>query len=455
MSSILPPGGFPGRFTLSLAGLLVGFLTSCAEDLDRPLASGPSGPGYDEGKEDSGWIGPDTYEVGAVVRSRAQQQALGEWSDLAADAALQATLVDDQLKFIKNTAESLGWRFNQLADSVRITELTVEGDVVTVEYEAVVDMLGRFEGALPTLESLASRTFTARVPRDPVGFSYAEVRSCSATDDGSSAAEYNFHYYFAPEREGCTLALEAAEVEITEVFERRTVYPEYDQLMQPMDELGHVGFRAALVPNVGDTDRMSRFNAHARMLERDLGLEGVEAADGTYRRYTWLRGPVVLVIDLYDPTRIPWGTGFEASFRERLGEYTLIHYNGHSAYGTKHLLDDPESFTERYQIIMMHSCQSYAYYTRQVFRAKRTDEDPTGFALADVVATGMSSYPSGSPPTVRELLRGLMDGMAAVYDQEPEKAPDWLSLTRAMGQATWGDIMYGVAGVRTNRWRPE
>jgi hypothetical protein len=302
------PSGLRTLFTASvLLGLL---LAGCAENLETLGAADPNAADYDPGKEDSGWLGSDSYEVEAVVRAVAQQQTTGEWAELASDPALQATLVDNQLKFIKNTAESHGWRFNQLADTVNITELTVADDIVTVEYEAVVDMLGRFTGELPALEDIDPRAFSALVPADPVGFSYYYIAACSETDDGHSAADYNFHYYFAPEREQCDLPLTTAQVQITEVFERRTVYPEYDQLMQPMDEAGHVGFRAALVPNSGDSDRMSRFNAHAEMLENDLELEGVDAEDGTYRRYTWVRGPVMMVIDLYDPTKIPWGTSF-------------------------------------------------------------------------------------------------------------------------------------------------
>ena len=61
---------------------------------------------------------------------------------------------------------------------------------------------------------------------------------------------------------------------------------------------------------------------------------------------------------------------------------------------------------------------------------------------------------SGSPPVMRVLLSGLMDGLAAVYDGEPHNAPSWLSISGSMTDATWGDIMYGIAGVRTNSWQP-
>jgi hypothetical protein len=190
------------------------------------------------------------------------------------------------------------------------------------------------------------------------------------------------------------------------------------------------------------------------MLEEEMKLEGVDSEDGAFRRYVYEKSGATMVIDLYNPTKVSWTEGFAGSFRERLSQYTLIHYNGHSSYGTKHLLDDPDSFTDSYQIIMMHSCQSYAYYARQVFRAKANEKDPSGFALADVVATGKSSFPSGSPPTVRVLLTSLMEGMAAINRGEGALAPDWLTITRRMKLATFGDIMYGVAGVRTNTWQP-
>ncbi|MCA9524635.1 MAG: hypothetical protein KC609_26895 [Myxococcales bacterium] len=407
------------------------------------------------GKDDSGWIGADTFEVQATVRSTVRQRATGDWSGLAEDKALQLELVDNQLKFIKNSAEALGWRFNQLAESVSVTSVEIDGDEVVIVYSAEVDMLGRLprDGKVPSLEKLDPKLFSAKVPVAPIAFGYTEIANCSEGEDGHSVASYNFHYYFTPDKEGCTLPLVDAEVEITKVFDRPVTYPEYDLLMQPFDD-GTVGFRAALVPNRGDEDPASRFKAHAKELEEGLGLTGETVDDGKIRRYIWKKGNVKIVIDLFDPTKLSWTEDFYANFRAQLKSYTVIHYNGHSAYGTQHLLDDPDAFSDRYQIISMHSCQSYAYYTREVFRAKATESDPSGFALADVVATGKSSYPTGAPPVIATLLDSLMTGMLAIDRGEREKAPDWISIAKQFNYVTYGDIMYGVAGVRTNSWQP-
>ncbi len=252
---------------LLIASLLSFGLSGCVDE-----GSGGSivNPG---GKDDSGWIGADTFEVNAVVTATVEEHSWGEWTGLDTDGQLQADLVDTQLKFIKTTAESYGWRFNQLAGDVAIigVSLNEADNLVTIEYQATVDMLGRFRGELPALEDIDPIEFSASVPLDPNGFSYTEIQACSEADDGHSAAAYNFHYYFTPQKEGCEIPLFDAAVEITEVFNRPTVYPEYDQLMQDLGD-GKIGFTAALVPNTGDEDRMSRFNAHADMLERELDL---------------------------------------------------------------------------------------------------------------------------------------------------------------------------------------
>ena len=411
-------------------------------------------PSAGNGKEDSGWLANDSYEVGAVVRSVIAYEASGEWEALGNDVALQLQVADTQLKFIKNTAESYEWRFNQLADTIRIIDVDkTDEPYLLITYEAVVDMVGKLNGDLPTLDEIETISFVAAVPLDPSNISSSQIDNCSKSDGSHSVQAYNFHYYYAPDQPNCDIKTQRAEIKITEVFERRIAYPEYDQLMQPLED-GTVGFHAALVPNTGDHDPRSRFDSHAAMLEQALNLEGKDSEDGMYRRYVWREGDVSMIIDLFDPSSLPWTTNFAASFREKLADYTLVHYNGHSSYGTKHLLDEPESFSDRYQIIEMHSCQSYAYYTRQVFRAKATEEDPSGFDLADIIATGRSSYPNGAPKTLRVLLDNLMKGMVAIANGEPERAPDWLSIMKGMDRAVWSDVMYGAAGVRTNTWQP-
>jgi hypothetical protein len=441
-----------GGFLRSALPLLACLLTACTGAPEVLTVASQAGTGQ-AGKNDSGWVGADSYEVEAIVTGMVQHPGTGEYRDLAYDAALQSQLIDLQLKFIKTTAEANGWRLNQLNDSVVVTDLVETDAGYTVYYEATVDMLGRLSGyGVPELEDIDTR-FTAAVPAVPTDFSYSTIEACSKVDDRHSPADYNFHYYFSPNQPECELVTNKVELQITKVFPRPTVYPEYDRLLQPIDD-ARKGFYAALVPNRGDKDPKSRFNAHASALENNLGLRGEVRDDGAFVRYEWEQGGVVMVIDLYDPTDLPWMSDFESHFRKRLGQYTLVHYNGHSSYGSKHLVDDPDAFTDQYQIISIHSCQSYAYFSRQVFRAKATEADPSGMDAADILATGKSSYPSGAPPTITTILRGLMDGMVAVESGRPGQAPSWNEVVAGIKASTWGDILYGMAGVRENTWRP-
>lgn len=239
-----------------------------------------------------------------------------------------------------------------------------------------------------------------------------------------------------------------ASLELLEVYPVEETYPEYDQLLKPLEE-GGVGFKAALLPNYGDDDPLGRFERHKAMLENQLGLEGVLSANEDFVRFTWSEGPVKMIIDLYDPT-MGW---FTNTFHQVLGEYQLVFYNGHSNYGTQPFLTNQDAFSADYQILMMHACRTYPYYTRQVFRAKSTEDDPAGFALADVVASGRSTSPYDSPRTLRPLLEELMEGITRVHGGEPHLAPSWLSIVGKMNSLTW-DKLYGVAGVRNNAWQP-
>lgn len=397
-------------------------------------------------KEDSGWLSNTSFEVDALVTGRVQVADSYQWEDLATDEGLQMDLIDLQIKFIKNESEDQGYRMNQLVDSVQNVVVTSADGLITLEYEAVVDMISAHLGPVPSFEELDPREFDARIPLDPTDV-YSRVGDGCANDP-SHVAGYNYPYYFDPDREGCTIDLEEVNVRITEVFERNVAYPEYDQLMLPHDD-GTVGFSAAIVPARGDNDSMSRFDALKSMLEDELELDGQEASDGESIRYEWEEAGVKIVIDLFDPTQ----NYFTSTFQSALGEYELVFYNGHSAYGTQRLLTNPEAFSDAYQILMLHSCQSYAYFVQQAFRAKATAEDPTGMALTDFVATGRSSYPSGSPRTLAELLKALQRGLHAIHTGNAEEAPDWLSIVGRMNTRVRG-ILYGVAGVRTNVWQP-
>lgn len=405
------------------------------------------------GKTDTGWIADTSYEVGADLEGTIVREASGTYSDLATDRALQEQLVDGQVKFGKTTMADHGYHLNQLAEKVEIVDTTETDGKVTITYRAQVDLVhSKWKSdPVPSLEDLDQLEFEVMLPLNPEGVYNRNHEDCAEGWGDHSLADYNYYYYFAPDNQGCEEALHSGKLTIREVYPVSTVYPEYDRLLGRLDQdAGTVGFRAAILPNSGDDDPLSRFNVHKQMIEDKLGLTGEEQEDGKYVRYKWAgTGTSAMVIDLYNPQK-GW---FTTTFRKALGEYQLVFYNGHSAYGTQPFLTQADAFSKDYQIVMMHSCRSYPYYARQVFRAKATDDDPTGFVAADVVATGESSYPDDSPRTLRPLLEGLHQGISAVHDGREDEAPSWQSIVARMNNAAWG-ILYGAAGVRSNQWQP-
>lgn len=400
---------------------------------------------------DTGWLGDTSYELGATITSTVSARAEGDFADLAGNEATQLALVDAQWKFAKTKLKKNGYDLNQLADTVRVTNTQVEAGVVTLTYEAKVDLLRELASGetTPTLEQVEPKVVAVKLPAKPIG-AFAEARGqCVDAHDGSPDGDRNFFYYFDGDAPGCSIDLVPVEVKVTQVYERRIVFPEYDKLITEDLGSGKKGFRAAIVPAKGDYDPMSRFEAHRRMLENELRIAPESIEDGRAVRFTYTKANVAIAVDLYDPTK----TSLTPQFRSALSTYQLVFYNGHSIYGTRDLLTDESSFSDRYQIVMMHSCRSYPYYVRQVFRAKATADDPTGWANADVVATGESSYPSDSPRTLKPLLEGLLDGMALAQSGTGAGAPSWNAIVKKMNDRTHG-IMYGVAGVRTNEWKP-
>ncbi len=412
--------------------------------------SGPSGTGP-AGKEDSGWLGSNSYELGGRATGQVRQR-IGEtvdgtwvadetWGELATSEKLQLTLIDQQLRFAKNTLEDQGYDLNQLVDTYTVTNVEEADGYVTLTYEAVVDMVGQLprNGQLPTLQQLPRREFEARVPLEPNAITEAQVAPCARETD---AALYSLYYYFDASRQGCDVVTTGAAITISEIFERRASYPEYDQLRHEAED-GTVGFTVALIP--GETENATDERA---MLVNRLRLTGTRNEERGYERFVLDRNGVQVTIDMYDPDR----TEREATFYSSLTNYDVVHYNGHSSYGTREFLTHESAFSDRYQIIMMHSCRSYPYYTRQVFRAKATDQDPRGWAAVDVVATGKSSYANDAATTLEILLTSLADGVASL--DGASTAPDWLSIVRRMNEATYMTVLYGVAGVRTNTFQP-
>jgi hypothetical protein len=411
--------------------------------------AGCTGP--DTGSEeldDTEWIAPNSFEVNARFKSELSHEATGRYADLATDEELQAELIGTQITYAKNRMKKAKFQVNLLPDDIISADVTVEGDTVKIAYEASVDMVRAdlYGVDEPSLSDLPETRFEATIPADPVDV-YARAGKNCASDYGSyTLTEYKYYYYFDADTGSCEVPMTTGTMEVVEVYPNPKVYPEYDRLLNDLGD-GTKGFEAAILPNLGDHDRKSRFDGHKRELDSLTGME--PEVMGDFHRYRWTKDGATIVIDLYDPTQ----TYFTGTFHDALGKYQMVYYNGHSNYGNQPFLSNVDAYSDDYQILGMHSCQSYAYYAHQMAAGKATAEDPTGFVNSDMIATGRSSYPNDSPDVMAALLKGLMSGLTAVVAGTSEAAPSWQDIGDRM-MVVAPSILYGVAGARNNAWQP-
>jgi hypothetical protein len=420
-----------------------GALLGCTMSM-MAACTGDSGS---QSQDDTEWIGSNSVEVAAEVRSSLVHKAEGAYAELATDIELQTALVTTQITYAKPALEKSKYYLNMLPDSILDMQVSVDGDWVTIDYQARIDMVLPANPDTTTLAGLRVKNMDIALPLDPVDVFGRAGDSCASNYGSYILSEQKYFYYFDAGKTGCELEMSAAKVDVVEVYPNPTVYPEYDRLLTQL-EGGQQGFRAAILPNRGDNDPMSRYQGHRNELNRRLKMQP-EAMDG-FERYRWTQGAATIVVDLFDPTD-GW---FSGDFHQALSGYQLVYYNGHSNYGNQPFLNKPEVYSDAYQIIGMHSCKSYSYYAHQVATGKATASDPSGWRNADMIATGRSSYPNDSPDVLAALLLGLMKGLRAVAEQDPNAAPSWQQIGDDM-RAVAPSILYGVAGARNNVWTPE
>ncbi|MCA9664015.1 MAG: hypothetical protein KC503_00460 [Myxococcales bacterium] len=398
------------------------------------------------GKSDTAWVSSTTYEIDGELTSTIVRAASGRYEDLATNAKLQLELIDDQLKFAKNSMKAHGYHVNQLAQSAEVLSAEQNDGVVTLRYRAQIDMVAETHGRAPktSIDQIAEREFLIPLPLDPIDVYGRAGEDCAKDWSPYALADYKYYYYFAPDKTNadgepiCKIEMQQGQIKLLRVHVQKPAWPEYDQLLGDRGA-GKKGFRAAVLAG-------EAHDTLVNVMESRLGLEPTELERGV-KRYTLAGDGVEIEIDLYPGAY---------RFHEVLGEYQLVFYHGHSSYGTTDYLTEVSAYRSDYQIISMNSCRNYSYYARQVFRAKAQlspDSDPTGWKTSDFLANVESGWVSYSARTFEPLIRRLLTGIEAVNAGRDADAPDWLSIVKAMDAMDRG-VLYGAAGVRDNAWSP-
>jgi hypothetical protein len=214
-----------------------------------------------------------------------------------------------------------------------------------------------------------------------------------------------------------------------------------------------------------------------RTFEVNIRLRGFEATPGLAvgQRYQREKGDLTQIIDLISPYDLhDLGDAAFPMFADMLRTHEIVVYNGHSFYGSLDVLDERENYPEdTYQILFMNSCWSYEYYTKQVFWNKTTDEDGTGWDLADVINNTTTARFVQMETATRVIITNLFAGAENLGLDEEGRRFSWQRIIGILNDESHGicpvdaDPMdcrhyqeqsnpefYGVSGVRTNRFQP-
>lgn len=468
-----------------LVGLLVG---ACAEGvIPAPVDEWETPPLEDDliapspgGKFDTGYYSNLAAElvgrfssqriVDVSNRSLADQQA--ELARLTNSTLAVRNLIDPQLKYAKNRLNSLNFHLNLSSGDLEVTEISLTNGIITIRYQTAAETLvtqADLDDEGITIQDVLQTSVTAVVPDDPTRMAADVGTACLNDNHEGDPQDYNYFYYFDPDKEGCAEAMAHAGIgrvdanfDVVNLAPSETVFPEYDQLVADSRIDVVVFFGAAdhdWEPGQWDWGTYNHSNFKSDLVNRGFTRSDLEngdlysrTVDGLVENVTVI-GPETLKLLRDDADGL-----FETMVRQN----ELIFYNGHSFYGSLDVLDDPDIYPGHYQIFFINSCWSYEYYTKQIFRNNETAEDPDGWALADVVNDTESGWFHNNVGTSRILLTNILAG-AENNGVEGDRYYTWDRIIGAMNQyaveqqqvrGSETHEIFGVSGVTTNRFDP-
>jgi hypothetical protein len=454
--------------------------SSAVDDVTPPEEQDlvPASPG---GKTDTGYLSNLAVELEGVfesemridLRAKTPEERETYRQDLLESTgyAVQAIL-DPQVKFAKNEINASALHMNLSGSDAEIVsaELEESGDLRVV-YRTTLESIvshDELQKAGTSLAKVLEDQYAAILPDRPDLMASAVGKACQ-TDEATESSEYNYFYYYAPDKEGCDAAMTAAGIQrvgarlvLRDLAPQKNVYPEYDQLVADGKIDAVVFFGAAEHDwKPGDWDWGT---AGRDQLVRDLQARGFKKARGEtlpiYRKKVRSLTETITVIGpeiLKDLKSDENGL-----FKQLVSQNEIVIYNGHSFYGSLSVLNDPSIYPGRYQIFLMSSCWSYEYYTKQVFLHNQTESDPQGWLRADVVNDTQMGWFHNMPAVARILLTNVLRG-AETGGVEGDRYYTWDRIIGSMNdyvvkakvdRGTDTHEIFGVSGVRTNQFEP-
>jgi len=469
------------RLTIALA--LLGFaVSSCTAENPGDEFNIP--PEEDDlvapdGKSDTGYFSTLATELEGELVGELVLEADAEAREALTSEWRREQLVTSQLKFAKSQLNAEQLHLNLGAGEMSNVNAREESGKVIISYTMRVETIVSFEelraAGIDDPAHLQDRTFNFRVPSDPRNMFSRAGEACAEGFDAGSLADYNYFYYFKPDKDGCEAAvgIGAGTFTVRSLLPTGNTYPEYDVLVDD-GRVEVVAFYGA----AGHEDEVSYWDWGMRewreftqtLRARGFAEMGVADPDtGKGKRFVRNRAGLEEIVDVISPEDLhALNNDTDGLFGRMVRSHEIVLYLGHSFYGSLSVLDDPATYApDTYQIFFIGSCWSYEYYTKQIFRNKANSADPTGWALADVVNDTETGWFHNNAEFSRIILTNVFAGAengGREGEGEGARRYHWQRIIEAMNQHavdtqrstnTETHEIMGVSGVRTNRFDPD
>jgi hypothetical protein len=422
--------------------LLLGF--GCAEleadDEANPFLSDMT----NGGKEDTGYLNPDGIEVEVDLEGDVEAST---WRLFDAPAEVGQFA----LTYLRKRGEFYLESLAEDATSDRRVEWQVGGEWLTAEQARTRPTTElkhfRLRGVNAVLLHGAGSNvnvgtvFTAKVPVSPFTVMTDAGDKCADHDGHITLGPSVYWYMWNPEQTGCTIRTQDLRLTVSRMFsERRTTYPEYDQLVADgritaVVLFGQIG-DGAITENEAGVRNMNRM---ARNLVSAGFAEVTPAPVG--RRFSKQVAGVELLFDLYSPRDFSGLSDMAhfGNFQRALSEHEIVAYDGHSMLGASDFWSRPE-YPDFYQIYLYGGCLGYEYYLRPILAGKG------GWDKVDIVSS-VVEVSADANEYAAPFLSKLMWALENRYNAS------WTDLLAVIRREV-GDSTFGASGVRDNCFSP-
>ena len=348
--------------------------------------------------------------------------------------------------------------------NIRIRKINSESSIWYVQYH--------YQGLVLAPTPLASKK-TIYLAVEPSKLYQATLDPKSEHNpctDEQLQSEDDLWHFWSPERPGCKLKKDIDYIEViaqvSGIASRSLKRPEFERMMDSKGVI-RVSMLFGLNDPVENANPVRSIDIAARNFQHYqnelllAGFERTQHSDFQVRMNSYEESyektysatpdrPVKKVeIQLFlgsSKNRSPRSKRFSIRLKEAFEKSALVIYDGHSGLGRNLRLsairnehDIQIHFdSNRYQIFMLDSCNSYEYWKREYFATKASGRDPVGSKNLDLIVNGLQSQfmtgASRSGILLRALDRWISTGQFTSYAEIIDQFADSGSYPVVLGE---------------------